>query len=227
MSRIPFTYNAYYDSDTFSVARESATKQGTLEVLQTQSEPYEAVVEAEGYSFHLLVGSHIGGKFLCIPNWHIGCELSDLDDFTWNRESLLNAGSVLEYNSVTAIVKALSIMCRYIEPEAVPFEDDDRLDIGSVSNLLDQMVMDIQHLELEVIRYRYKYSFHLKPPYSEYLRSEIFSSMGNRYGGDPVYDRYLSYKGMPVFEDAIDTPFHVRRKQRIAKGHDDYPDMYP
>ena len=67
------------------------------------------------------------------------------------------------------------------------------LTIDEVSHLLDQMVMDIQHLELEVIRARYKLSFFLRPPYDEYLRMEIFSSMGSRYGGDPVYDQYLSY----------------------------------
>ena len=94
-------------------------------------------------------------------------------------------------------------------------------------NLLDQMVMDIQHLELEVIRARYKLSFFLRPPYDEYLRMEIFSSMGSRYGGDPVYDQYLSYCGLKEYDDAIDTPFHLKRKRRLAKGHDDYPDYYP
>ena len=47
------------------------------------------------------------------------------------------------------------------------------------------------------------------------------------YGGDPVYDRYLSYCGMGEYDDAIDTPFHAKRKQRLAAGHDDYPDQYP
>jgi len=101
------------------------------------------------------------------------------------------------------------------------------LTIDEVSRLLDQMVMDIQHLELEVIRARYKLSFFLVPPYDEYLRAEIFSSMGTRYGGDPVYDQYLSYCGLGEYDDAIDTPFHLKRKQRLAVGHDDYPDQYP
>ena len=101
------------------------------------------------------------------------------------------------------------------------------LTIDEVSHLLDQMVMDIQHLELEVIRARYRLSFFLDPPYDKYLRAEIFSSMGTRYGGDPVYDRYLSYCGMGEYDDAIDTPFHAKRKQRLAAGHDDYPDQYP
>ena len=101
------------------------------------------------------------------------------------------------------------------------------LTIDEVSHLLDQMVMDIQHLELEVIRARYKLSFFLRPPYDEYLRMEIFSSMGSRYGGDPVYDQYLSYCGLKEYDDAIDTPFHLKRKRRLAKGYDDYPDYYP
>ena len=101
------------------------------------------------------------------------------------------------------------------------------LTVDEVSRLLDRMVMDIQHLELEVIRARYKLSFFLAPPYDRYLRTEIFSSLGTRYGGDPVYDQYLSHCGLGEYDDAIDTPFHLNRKQRLAAGHDDYPDLYP
>lgn len=96
-----------------------------------------------------------------------------------------------------------------------------------ISTLLDQMIMDIQHLEIEVVRARYRLSFHLSPPYDEYLRAEIFSSLGGRYQGDPVYDKYLHYRGFPEYEDAIDTLFHVNRMQRLAKGFDDHPDLYP
>ena len=64
-------------------------------------------------------------------------------------------------------------------------------------------------------------------PYNGYLRTEIFSSLGTRYGGDPVYDQYLSYCGLKEYDDAIDTPFHLNRKQRLAAGYDDYPDQYP
>lgn len=101
------------------------------------------------------------------------------------------------------------------------------LTIDEVSHLLDQMVKDIQHLELELIRARYKLKSVLTPPYDEYLRMEIFSNMGTRYGGDPVYDKYLSNCGLGEYDDAIDTPFHLKRKWRLAEGHDDYPDEYP
>ena len=115
--------------------------------------------------------------------------------------------------------------CNGEDVHGAPWEPT--LTIEEVSHLLDQMIMDIQHLELEVIRARYKLSFFLEPPFDEYLRMEIFSSMGTRYGGDPVYDKYLSHCGLSEYDDAIDTPFHLERKWRLAKGHDDYPDYYP
>ena len=115
--------------------------------------------------------------------------------------------------------------CHGEDVHGAPWEPT--LTIDEVSHLLDQMVMDIQHLELEVIRARYKLSFFLEPPYDEYLRMEIFGSMGSRYGGDPVYDKYLLYCGLSEYDDAIDTPFHLKRKWRLAIGHDDYPDYYP
>ena len=105
--------------------------------------------------------------------------------------------------------------CHGEDVHGAPWEPT--LTIDEVSHLLDQMIMDIQHLELEVIRARYKLSFFLEPPYDEYLRMEIFSSMGSRYGGDPVYDKYLSYCGLSEYADAIDTPFHLKRKWRLAK----------
>ena len=98
---------------------------------------------------------------------------------------------------------------------------------GEYGDPLDQMVMDIQHLEVELVRTRYRLSFYLKDPYDEYLRMELFSSMGGRYQGNPAFDEYLRYRGFSEGEDAIDTPFHVSRMLRLADGHDDYPDMYP
>ena len=80
------------------------------------------------------------------------------------------------------------------------------LTIDEVSHLLDQMVMDIQHLELEVIRARYRLSFFLNPPYDKYLRSEIFSNMGTRYGN--IFGlRYLATwaRGMAAIPFTTDT----------------------
>lgn len=49
--------------------------------------------------------------------------------------------------------------CHGEDVHGAPWEPT--LTIDEVSHLLDQMIMDIQHLELEVIRARYKLSFFL------------------------------------------------------------------
>ena len=104
---------------------------------------------------------------------------------------------------------------------------DETVRISAVSRLLDRMVTDIQHLEVEIVRTRYRLSSYLKPPYDEDMRMELFSGMGGRYQGDTVFDGYLRYRGFAEDEDAIDTPFHVARMLRLAHGYDDYPDLYP
>ena len=47
----------------------------------------EFEVTARGSTFHLLVGKHAYGKYLCIPNWGIGTEISSLSDCFWNEYS--------------------------------------------------------------------------------------------------------------------------------------------
>ena len=45
----------------------------------------EFEVTARGSTFHLLAGKYAYGKYLCIPNWGIGTEISSLSDCFWNR----------------------------------------------------------------------------------------------------------------------------------------------
>ena len=63
--------------------------------LKTDKEPYEAIVSAEGYSFHILFGSQIGGMFLCIPGWHMGCELSHLNDIDVYKRQIYALGGLV------------------------------------------------------------------------------------------------------------------------------------
>ena len=54
---------------------EVTEKAGSIKTINTDQEPYEAVISAEGSQFHIIFGSHQNGSFLCIPGWHTGCEL--------------------------------------------------------------------------------------------------------------------------------------------------------
>ena len=75
--------------------------------------PYEVKVTARGSSFHLIVGHHQYGKFICIPNWNIGTELASLTDRFWNYERLTcytKIGKVDAYSVVSALVELSKII---------------------------------------------------------------------------------------------------------------------
>ena len=76
---------------------------------------HEAIVNAEGYSFHILFGSKTGGNFLCIPGWRMGCELSYLSDVFWNQRSILGDDQRFGYENATAVAYALKKLKDVIE----------------------------------------------------------------------------------------------------------------
>ena len=86
---------------------EIVQKEGRIEPLKTDKGPYEAIVSAEGYSFHILFGSQMSGMFLCIPGWHMGCKLSYLNDIFGNWESISGSDESFGYENATAIAYAL------------------------------------------------------------------------------------------------------------------------
>ena len=67
----------------------------------------EFEVTARGSTFHLLVEKHAYGKYLCIPNWGIGTEISSLSDCFWNRERLEQDYPKLSKVDIISIVKTL------------------------------------------------------------------------------------------------------------------------
>ena len=81
----------------------------------SESMPYEFEVNARGSSFHLLVGKHAYGNYLCIPNWGIGTELSFLSDRFWNTEHLKSEYPDLSSPDVISIVTALATLGKYIK----------------------------------------------------------------------------------------------------------------
>lgn len=74
----------------------------------------EFEVTARGSPFHLMIGKHSYGKYLCIPNWKIGTEISSLSDCFWNRERLEQDYPELSKVDIISIVKVLEALRRYI-----------------------------------------------------------------------------------------------------------------
>ena len=61
-------------------------------LLSNLHSPLEAVIESDGESFHIIYGLHNRGYYLVIPNWNVGCEMSDYKDIMWNREAISRTG---------------------------------------------------------------------------------------------------------------------------------------
>ena len=91
---------------------EDAIVDGSVELLQASKEPYEAVMEADGWSYHLIFGHQVNGWFICIPNWSIGAELSHPNDYIWNKSSLKSAG--VDSQLASCISTALKAVSQYL-----------------------------------------------------------------------------------------------------------------
>ncbi len=86
---------------------------GNIKILK-QMPPYEMEVNARGSYFHIIIGSHKYGNYLCIPNWNIGIELSCLTDNFWIFERLTNTYPKLSTVDAISISDALSNVAKYL-----------------------------------------------------------------------------------------------------------------
>ena len=75
-------------------------------------EQFETMISCEGFRYHLIYGQHSYGYYLVIPEWNIGCEMSDCNDTFWNTESLRKTG--LTERTVQKIVNTLKENGEYI-----------------------------------------------------------------------------------------------------------------
>lgn len=107
MEPILYWFPIVYHDDDNPENDEVVQENGKIIPCQLDHEPYEAMVETYGYSFHIIFGHQTCGMFLCIPNWEVGCELSTLSDRHWNIESMMRT-EALDYECSTAIAWALS-----------------------------------------------------------------------------------------------------------------------
>ena len=76
--------------------------------------PIEADIQANGYNYHIIVGNHINGKYICIPNWYVGSELAQLDDYFWNQERLSEYTSLGDINA-QIVARALAEIDHFIK----------------------------------------------------------------------------------------------------------------
>jgi hypothetical protein len=91
----------------FKYKNGKSIQAGTIHIF-SYSFPIEAEIEANGWSFYVIVGKHKNGHYICIPNWSVGSELAALDDRFWNNERLVQHTKLGRLNSsiiATALVE--------------------------------------------------------------------------------------------------------------------------
>ena len=106
MEPIRYWYPVVYLDEDDPEDNVVVQKHGSIIPYQLGREPYEVMVNADEYTYHLIFGHKTDGMFLCIPDWKIGCELAALSDRDGNMHSLLKTDR-LDYEDSTAIVWAL------------------------------------------------------------------------------------------------------------------------
>ena len=80
---------------------------GEIRSAEIADEQVDADVAARGSSFRMIVGRSMRGNYLCIPDWNIGIELANWDDYFWNYERLTEAYPKLNRIDATSIISAI------------------------------------------------------------------------------------------------------------------------
>lgn len=78
-------------------------------------DPIDYKVSARGSSFHIIIGQHSYGLYLCIPNWGIGMDIADPDDCFWNYERVCQMYPEVSRIDAISIANALWAIKHYSE----------------------------------------------------------------------------------------------------------------
>ncbi len=89
----------------------------------------------------------------------------------------------------------------------------------ALCGLIDSLIKDIQHLELECISTRHLLSQHMDDEQGELLWMDILENLGRRFGDDPAYMLYknLMYSG----GDPMELRDYLVKVREACKGR--YP----
>jgi len=87
-----------YTCFDFSNLNKSIKWEGVVTIINKVN-PYEFTVKARGSVFQVILGSYKHGKYICIPNYNIGCDLPE--DIT-NTYRVIDCLCVVGLSSVNA-----------------------------------------------------------------------------------------------------------------------------
>lgn len=117
MEKILFEYPYFIFKEESPEDSLLIQKQASIRPVNLSQEPYDVFLNDGDSCFHLIFGTQVNGRFLCIPNYFIGCELASYDDIQWNEWSLHEVADYngkIDYNDISAICYALRSLQPYL-----------------------------------------------------------------------------------------------------------------
>lgn len=83
----------------------------------SRQEVREFSIDIGDFGYLCIVGKHVNGMFICIPNWGLGCELSGSpDSVAYNAGKIAQAGAPVGISKSTAKAIAQAIYQIYDLP---------------------------------------------------------------------------------------------------------------
>ena len=79
----------------------------------------EMQVDARGSYFHIVLGKHRYGNYICVPNWGIGTELAEYTNREWNYHQMVT--TYPRISKVDLISIADAIYSYGLSKELTPF----------------------------------------------------------------------------------------------------------
>jgi len=92
---------------------------GSIKRISQNRNLIEMEIDSRGSYFHILVGKHRYGNFICIPNWGIGTELSRLNDRFWNLERLANLYPQVHHVDLISVVDGLKELSNILDENSI------------------------------------------------------------------------------------------------------------
>ena len=83
---------------------------GIITNLKGSARQCEFEVQSRGSYYHVIIGKHDYGHYVCVPNWNVGCELADYSDLFWNTERLSKQLRTADAITVATAIREIKVL---------------------------------------------------------------------------------------------------------------------
>lgn len=81
---------------------------GHVRIVVQTANTVELIIEGRGSYMDTVIGKYRIGLYLCIPEINVGCPISSMSDFFWNRDRLSEQMNQIDAITVAWALKAVS-----------------------------------------------------------------------------------------------------------------------